>query len=773
MKVILTSIFILFGISVFAQNLQLTGKAADEKNTPVSYADVTLSVGDSIIKSELTKEDGTFELSAPQGNYTLTLKQLGEILYTQNIDLSQDTDLGTLKIQQAKELQMVTVTGQKKLIERKVDRLIFNVENSVAATGGDALDALKVTPGLRVQNDQISMIGKSGMFVMVDDRMVQLSGDDLINYLKSIPSDNIKSIEVITAPPAKYDAEGNSGIVNIQLKSIKKNNLNITTGQTYTQATYPAFTSNNSLTYQKNRFSLSLTFNYSYRKNAPKRSYTSFFPASDTLVQSDFFRKNITKTNLIRLNTEYNLKETDKIGLSFLNTGYKYDENALNKIYYYNFDYDLLTQKQANVFTNSKNSNNDIGLYYDHQRKNDTIGISYKIIADYFHYSDNFKNGYYLNDDMTYNYGNKTVDYYNGSADFELPIRKFLLEFGGKSGYSKTSNNAVQNDQNDLFLFKETNLALYLSGSYNFTKKLELKAGLRMESTNQRGESKTLDEGHNSSYTKIFPTLYVNYKLNDNHTFNLNINSRIDRPKYDDVNPYTFNINPNEYAVGNPYLKPSYTYNFEITHNYKSKQNLSFYVSYCNEGSRQYIYYEGQTEIFKPENYFNELDWGITENYVLTIGNTLNSNISLDVYSTKITSAEKDINLNLEKISATFSLNNSITLGSKKRFSLETNFMYQSPFLNGHINIKDYYRVDLGAVYKLFDKKLLLRLTTNDIFNSSYYRFYGVSDNILIKGSEHLDMRNIQLSLIWTLFNQKLKANANPLNNKEELDRVN
>jgi len=132
-------------------------------------------------------------------------------------------DLGIIKIKTSGTLQTVTVTAQRPLIERKIDRLVFNVENSVAATGGDALDALKVTPGIQVQNNQIGMIGKSGLAVMINDRILNLSGDDLINYLKSIKSDDIQSIEVITTPPAKYDAEGNSGIINIKLKKAAPN----------------------------------------------------------------------------------------------------------------------------------------------------------------------------------------------------------------------------------------------------------------------------------------------------------------------------------------------------------------------------------------------------------------------------------------------------------------------------------------------------------------------------------------------------------------------
>jgi hypothetical protein len=153
-----------------------------------------------------------------------------------------------------KQIQEVEIQAKKKLVERKIDRLVFNVENSISAIGGDALDALKITPGLRVHNDKISMIGKSGMSVMVDDKLIQLSGEDLINYLKTISSDNIKSIEVITTPPAKYDAEGNSGIVNIKLKKTKPNQWSASFKSSYIQSTYPKGSVGGNFNYKKNKF---------------------------------------------------------------------------------------------------------------------------------------------------------------------------------------------------------------------------------------------------------------------------------------------------------------------------------------------------------------------------------------------------------------------------------------------------------------------------------------------------------------------------------------
>ncbi|WPC14418.1 carboxypeptidase-like regulatory domain-containing protein [Riemerella anatipestifer] len=186
-------LFLLFPLFSFAQ-FKITGKIVNEKNNPVEFIEVQLQNKDSIIfKSELTDIDGKFILETEKGKYTLLVRQLGIIYYRENIDVNQDTNLGVINIiEKTQELKEIVLTSKKKLLERKVDRLIFNVENSVAVTGGNALDALKITPRVKVVNEQISMIGKGGMMIMLNDRPLQLSGDDLSNFLKTLNAEDLK-----------------------------------------------------------------------------------------------------------------------------------------------------------------------------------------------------------------------------------------------------------------------------------------------------------------------------------------------------------------------------------------------------------------------------------------------------------------------------------------------------------------------------------------------------------------------------------------------------
>ena len=247
-------LIILFQNQVFSQ-IKISGQIKNEKNNPVEFIEIQLQNKDSIIfKSELTNAEGKFILETEKGEYSLLVRQLGGIYHKQKINVNQDTYIGIINItEKEQQLQEVVITSKKKLIEKKVDRLVFNVENSISASGGDAIDALKLTPRVKVQNEQISMIGKSGMLIMIDDRIIQLSGDDLINYLKTLKSDDIKSIEVITNPPAKYNAEGNSGILNIKLKKAKNDAWSASVRTLYQQASYPTGAFGTGYNLQKNK----------------------------------------------------------------------------------------------------------------------------------------------------------------------------------------------------------------------------------------------------------------------------------------------------------------------------------------------------------------------------------------------------------------------------------------------------------------------------------------------------------------------------------------
>ena len=280
MNRILTFLIVLLSLTVTAQT-EITGSVIEKQSQiPLEFAEVILLTNQSsVLLGDVTDPNGGFKLRVIQGDYTLQVTYVGQILYTKSIVVAEESiNLGAIEIINAQELDEVVIASKKKLIQRKIDRLVFNVENSSKASEGDALEVLRVTPGVRVQNDKITMIGKSNLQVMINDKIVQLSDEDLANFLKSIASEDIKNIEVITTPPAKYEASGNSGLVNITLKQAKKDSWNAQLKSSYRQRRYPTGSFGGSFNFNKDKLSIASSINYSNGDYYQEQDDYAYFP---------------------------------------------------------------------------------------------------------------------------------------------------------------------------------------------------------------------------------------------------------------------------------------------------------------------------------------------------------------------------------------------------------------------------------------------------------------------------------------------------------------
>ncbi|MBC8883384.1 carboxypeptidase-like regulatory domain-containing protein [Flavobacterium piscinae] len=222
-KSIIYLFHLLFLTTVFSQEFSITGKIIDENKQGIEGSEIVLLSEGNIVNSAITNFEGNFTLKNKPGVYSLRFYFVGTVIYQTDFNLDKNIDLGTLKsFDNSTQLREVEVTSKKRVIENQVDRTVFNVENSIRSTGTDGFELLKATPGVFISGNQIGIVGKSTVSVLIDDKIVNLSGNELINYLRGISSENIKNIEVITTPPAKYDAQGNSGLINIKLKKLPK-----------------------------------------------------------------------------------------------------------------------------------------------------------------------------------------------------------------------------------------------------------------------------------------------------------------------------------------------------------------------------------------------------------------------------------------------------------------------------------------------------------------------------------------------------------------------
>jgi hypothetical protein len=323
------SIFFLSISCVHAQKHTISGTLIDSANNAIEFIQVALLRKDStMVAVNYSDKKGAFQLSVDRGEYIMKISSIGKILLLRNIQVTSNQLLKPIQINRpVVQLGEVTINQNKNLFERKIDRLVFDVEHSSKSSSGNAMDVLQVTPGIQVSNDQISLIGKSTMQVMVNDKIIPLSGDELSNYLSSIPAQDIKNIEVITTPPAKYDAEGNSGLINIILKKAKANAWNAQVYMNYTQRQDAAYSPGVLFDYNKNKLSLSAASSFRDGIYNQEQYSETYYPQQIWRNQFPFSRN--YHGNNMRVDLAYRITPNWSIGGQYLyNT---YDRNIKDK----------------------------------------------------------------------------------------------------------------------------------------------------------------------------------------------------------------------------------------------------------------------------------------------------------------------------------------------------------------------------------------------------------------------------------------------------------
>lgn len=595
-------IFLFFTFSnAFAQDYEVLGKLVDENNFPLENIEILVYQDNRIKGSGITDELGNFKILLESGTYKFRCYFVGSIIYATDFELTDQLNLGTLvSFDSANTLKEVEVTAKKKVIETKVDRTVFNVENSIRSTGSDGYQLLKGTPGVSVQGNSIKLVGKSTVSVMIDDRIINLSGDDLTNYLRNLSSDQIKSIEVITTPPAKYAADGSSGLINIKLKKTPIDSWAVTLRANYIQASYPTFAEGIGYTFNKNKVTLVADF-------VKQEGSIKTLESVDTDYTSENWESRTNRrdyTNVYRGILGFDYKLTDKANIGFKYTGIynKPDIDDYNNTSVFDKNSNQLkTLIKTDGYNNSKTDNNSLNIYYI--QKLDTIGKQMTIDFDAFNYQDSQNRNFNSNETdvatnvvsnfyNANNIGLQDLTNFSGKIDFEIPTKWANYSFGGKlSWIDNTSDiqffeiingvSILDFNQTNIFRYTENTQAVYFSANKSLGEKWQAQIGLRYETTQTKGVTEYIDNTQNETnkfdYDQFFPTAYLLYTPNENNNFSISYNKRVGRPDYWALNPYKWYLSPYEIAQGNPYLQPSFTDNFELSFNHK--ENWTFKLS--------------------------------------------------------------------------------------------------------------------------------------------------------------------------------------------------
>lgn len=786
---LITCLFFLSSYFLWGQSLTISGKVFSNSGAEPNL-EVILYSGDTALKSSLTLLDGSFSIKATPGTYRVVIRQLASEFYSQNISPKSDMDLGIIIIDNTQVLEEVTLVSKKDVITQKVDRTVFNVENTPASSSGTAIDMLKITPKVQVKQDDISIIGKGGLQVMIDGRPLSLSGKELSKYLESISAYDIKNIEVITTPPAKYEAEGNSGILNIVLKKARANSWSDSFGTEYKQGYYPGFSTRNTFSLNKGKLSLANNTRMGHDKwlNCLKSEIAYpdvFWDGQNTMVNKN---KNISN----RLGLDYRLTPSTTFGFVHFYSKGKYDMDISDLV--------KTSEKASGVALNTitsesssaeNNSRHSINLHLIHDI--DTLGQQLSVDLDYLN-NKNYQNQ--ILESHSHSNGalsskNNTTDRNSDNlsikADYTLPLSFATYNFGGKLSHSVVNNvvnfvnlsSSVVSTEFDDFKYIEDIQALYFSLSKEFSSKFQTKAGLRAENTLTQGVSNVSGQKNTDNYLEFFPSLYLNYIPFENHTFNLNYSRRLQRPYFWRLNPAKHYINANVYQQGNPYLKPDIYNNIELTHSFKSLLNTSLSYSKVSNSSSQILDVDVSNMLQRLlfENYLNGNIYSLSQTLSYPILSWWDSTTTLNytVSNYHYTDSKYERLGQLKKYSPSFYLNSThyFKLDKDGNHKAQLYWYYTSATDEAEKKISSFSLCNLSFVSMFLDRSLSVSLSINDLFDSTKnisVEANSSSTNQLYTNTH--SNRSFTLSLSWRFGNKSINTKSHTTGNEQEQSRM-
>ncbi|MCZ4223644.1 outer membrane beta-barrel family protein [Pedobacter rhodius] len=793
---ILIACLLVCGASFAQKTSKLSGKVVDAKGQALPFAVVSVlnSPDTTVVKSGSTNVDGEFIFDQlKDGNYQLRISMLGyKTMKTAVFALTADLKMANLTIEgDAKQLKEVSIQGRKPYIEHQMDKTVLNVENSIVSSGSTALEVLEKAPGVQVdrQSEQIKLNNKSGVTLMIDGKTNFLSGADVTTLLSNMSSEQIATIELITNPSSKYDASGNAGIINIKLKRNKAFGTNGTVSLNGGQGLMPDSPTdlvragiNLNLNHREGKWNI-----FGNGAMARKSNFNNTYLTRNTFANGlasaftqDFDRKNKGVGFQGKLGADYYASEKTVFGLMV-------DANTVNTKLD-NFSNTFIREVQSNAATNnsvlqnaySKSPANNLTANFNVKHDFDKTGKNITFDADYSNFN-NKKNeefnarylnqsGQQTNNSLLRNNTDANIDIFAAKTDLTLPVNKTMkFEAGLKSSYVVTHNDFLSEQflsgiwQNDLgksnnFIYKENINAAYVNFGKEW-KVWQIQLGLRAEHTHSNGNSVTSNKEVDRNYLSIFPTAFVNQKLNENNNIRYSYSRRVDRPNYQQLNPFAFYMDPYAVDQGNPYLKPQFTDNFEIGYSYKE---ISFSVNYSN--TKDLItQISQQDEVTRIVSVIRQ-NLGRAQNY--------SANLYFPVKIAKWWSMQNNVSLYYNKFSdgnlqgavysagkLAYNFNTSQSFILPDNFTVEVSFWYNSPKVYGvEQTTIPQYALNAGIQKSMLNKKLKLRLNMDDILLTNYWKGALNYQNVNLQVTNHYTSRRANFSISYAFGNQNVKS---------------
>ncbi|MCW3110933.1 MAG: TonB-dependent receptor plug [Segetibacter sp.] len=800
---------ILFAVIISFQTVhaqsKIYGLVVEGNNKPLFQANVLLlrSKDSALVKGIVAEASGSFSFNnIPAGKYLITstfvgFKQVYTPAFTINHNLN-NVDKGTITLlKEDKQLDKVTVTARRPLFEQRIDRTIMNVANSIIASGSTALEVLEKAPGVTVdrQNDQISLRGKEGIIVQIDGKQTFLPMADVVALLRSMPSDNIDRIELITNPSAKYDAAGNAGIIDIRLK--KNNNIGTNGSVSVTGGSGRYDRERASMLINHRTSKINLFGNYSAYRGG------TYWDFDITRKQTEGLQQNIIHSlSYIRmkdngqnskLGLDYFLSKSTTIGVVWTAFWSDFGERNPAHALFQRHENDavyLHTLSNKTISTNSSNHLGNFNIQHSFVKKQAQLSADFDIARFRREYTNSLNTQTIIPSTPMepptglYTQMPTSIDIVTFKTDYSQSINtNWKMEAGMKSSSVRTDNDVELKNGISGNLQKDTSLsnhfkydelvnAAYINLSGQLAANTTLMAGLRAEHTHSVGNSVTLNNVVSRNYLNLFPSLFLSRTLNKQNTLTFSYSYRIDRPNYQSLNPARSYLDPYTYSSGNAFLKPQYTHSLELRHGYKEKIFTSLAASYVTD--LQFFVIQPLDAVMTrrmPENIGKSEAYSLTLSFPVrvrsgwTMQGTLMGNYSIFDYT------YKGSLLHVQQIAGRLNASNSFVFG--KGWTGELAGWLSAPSVYALQKTPWLGSLDAG-IQKSFLARWKAKFSVQDVLHTNKILFRIDAPGFTSRGSIGLDTRVAMLNLTYSFGNQQLKnSRQHKTGSDEEIQRTN
>ncbi len=802
MRILILLMAAITSLSLNAQ--QINGVVKDADGSPIVGTTVSLlkDTGRTVVKLAVSKESGAYSFENIQpGKYRVSATHIGFTPAVSKVfELSgENVSAPELKLTKtAAQMNNVTITATKPIVEVKADKTILNVEGTINSVGSDALELLRKSPGVMVDKDEnLSVNGKNGVQVYIDGRPTPLSGQDLSNYLKSIQSSNIEAIEIITNPSSKYEAAGNAGIINIRLKKNKSLGTNGSVNAGYNIGVYSKY--NAGITFNHRSKKANIFGNYSINEGNNRNRMDLYRTILDTLFDQHGNIKMKNESHNFKAGVDYFINKQNVIGVMVNGTLSNptianYSKTAISYIPTNTIEKYLVADNSSTL----KRNNVNVNLNYSY---NSADGKSLTLNADHGYYDINnnqFQPNYYydasgqtLTHSVVYRMIAPTNIYISSlKGDWEQNFKKGKLGYGGKIAFVKTdndferynvygSNEVLDRDRSNLFNYKENINAGYV----NYNRQLKgvmIQAGVRVENTISQGTShgetnngseyiKT-EDSFKRNYTDVFPSAAVTFNKNPMSQFGLTYSRRIDRPAYQDLNPFEFKLDEYTFQKGNVNLRPQYTNSFGISHTYKYRLNTSLNYSHVKDMFAQWI-----DTVDRSKGFITKKNLATQDIVSLNISYPYQyksymvfANLSSN-YSMYKADFGPGRNVDLNAFGLTLYAQNSLKFGKAKTWTAELTGFYVAPTIyQGAFKSKTLWSVDGGVSKNLWKNKATIKASMSDLFNSLHFTGTQTFAGQTTKVQAHWESQQFKLNFVYRFGSNQVKAARNRNTGAEE-----